>query len=85
MENWPYNGKSLWHSLRPGQQWAAVVGVPIMVSMFRAYSWGVTFLFDNKPIEAIFLFAGFFVLPWVYVRGIGMVIAVFIEYFFYRK
>lgn len=85
MENWPYNGKSLWHSLRPGQKWAVIFGVPIMVSMFRGYSWGVIYLFDNKPIEAIFLFAGFFVLPWVYVCGIGMVIAVLIEYFFYRK
>lgn len=84
-QNWPYNGKSLWNSLRPGQRWAAVLGVPILSQMYQAYVWGLHLVTDSKPIEAFALFVGFFVLPYIYVQGIGMVLAVLIEYLFYPR
>jgi hypothetical protein len=83
MENSPINGKSLWNSLRPGQKWAAIVGLPINFLCFKEYLFIVR-SFDNKLVEVVLSFAGFFLIPWVYVSGLGLLIAVFIEFLFYK-
>lgn len=84
MEEWPFNEKSLWDSLRPGQKWAVIIGVPINVLLFKAYA-GIVVLVGNRLVEGFLLFFGFFVVPWVYARGLGLVIGVVIELLFYGK
>jgi ABC-type antimicrobial peptide transport system permease subunit len=84
MEEWPYNGKSLWKSLRPGQKWAAIIGAPIIWLMLREYIEIISFI-GFVPVEVFLLFFGFFIVPWVYANGLGLVIGVFIEFLFYRR
>ena len=84
-EQWPFNGKSLWGSLEPGQKFAVIVGVPIIHFMFRAYIWLIDWLFPWVMVRAIFVFIGFFALPWVYCGGIGIFIAVVFLLLFARR
>jgi len=84
MGQWPLNNKGLWQSLTPGQKWAAILGAPIMFLMLRQYS-ELTSYVGNKVVEVVLLFAGFFLVPWVYAAGLGLVLAVIIEVLFYRN
>lgn len=84
MENWPLNGKSLWKSLRPGQRWAAIIGVPINLLLFKAYL-GFVSQIGIKVVEVFLYFLGFFIIPWIYAAGLGLVIGVIIEVLFYRR
>lgn len=84
MEEWPFNEKGLWQSLQPGQKWAVILGIPIIFLMLRQYSELVSYV-GNKIVEVVLLFAGFFLVPWVYAAGLGLVIGVIIEVLFYRN
>lgn len=83
MEKSPNNEKSLWNSLRPGQKWAAFIGLPIQFLCFKEFLFWVRSI-DNKLVEVVLSFVGFFLIPWIYAAGLGLVIAVFIELLFYR-
>lgn len=87
-EQWPFNGKSIWASLRPGQQCAAIVGVPIIWAMMQAFilltKWAIPWP-SWTMARAVLCYFAFFVLPWVYVRGIGIFIAVLFELIFVRR
>lgn len=60
----------------PGQRVAVIVGVPVMLLMQRSYGEMLDWFIPSIHLKAVFLFAGFFVVPYVYVRGVGMLIAV---------
>lgn len=73
-QNWPFNGKSLWSSLPIGSKVAAIAGIPIVFSMMTGFHELTNWM--CFPVRILFDFIGFFLIPWIYVRGIGMVIAV---------
>lgn len=81
-EQWPFNGKSLWASLQPGQKFVVIVGVPMFHLMFRAYVGIIDWIFPWLWVRAVFLLIGFFGIPWVYVRGIGIFIAALYQILF---
>jgi hypothetical protein len=85
MNQWPFSGKSLWESLEPGQKWAVVLGVPIMVFMQRSLSQIIDYLTPWVPIRAIFLLLGIPLVAYVYVAGIGIFIAAIIQAIFYKR
>lgn len=82
MSEWPFNGKSLWHSLSHGQRFAVIVGVPCIHLMLQGFNAVIHYVLPwsyNFPwiwFRAIIQFIAFFALPLLYVRGIGMFIAV---------
>ena len=90
MEQWPFNGKSLWASLYPGQKWAVAFGIPIMAVMLNCYSKVLHLIIPCsstpcKVLEMVLLAIGWPVVAWIYTQGIGFAIAVIVEAFFYRK
>lgn len=78
-EQWPFNGKSLWYSLTIGQRVAVIVGVPIIYVMHQSFNDLIAFSECFRPLNAAFTFIGIFVIPFVYVRGLGMIVAVTID------
>jgi hypothetical protein len=78
-EQWPFNGKSLWSSLTTGQRVAVIVGVPIIYVMHRSFNDLIAFTECFRPLNAAFTFIGIFVIPFVYVRGLGMIVAIAID------
>jgi len=79
MNEWPFNGKSAWSTLSPGQKFAAFVGVPIFHLMFRSALYLVDTSIPWLWLRILFAFSLFFILPWVYVNGIGTLIAIGFE------
>jgi len=78
-EQWPFNGKSLWSSLTVGQRVAVIVGVPVIIAMQRSFNDLIAFTESFRPLNALLTFVGIFVIPFVYVRGIGMVVATVVD------
>jgi len=78
-EQWPFNGKSLWSSLTIGQRVAVIVGVPVIIAMQRSFNDLIAFTESFRPLNALLTFVGIFVIPFVYVRGIGMVVATVVD------
>ncbi len=85
MEQWPFNGKSLWASLRPGHKFAVFAGIPIFHLMLKSYMALVEWFVPWQLLRLALGFFGLFALPWVYVNSIGIFIAVVFELLFRRR
>ncbi len=68
----------MWPLLSPGQKVAALVGVPCTMLMLRGAGIAVSWLGIGRW-DILILFPLFFILPYVYVRGIGTGVAVGID------
>lgn len=77
--------KNIFTGLTTGQRVALVLGIPIIKMMMWSISWLSHYIGNPPFIHAIVLLCSFFLAPWVYVAGIGMVIAVFFEVLLKRK
>lgn len=79
----------MWASLHPGQKVAAVIGVPVIHLMFRGFGWLLDWIVPWIWLRAILMLIAFCAIPFVYVRGVGMLIAVIsgtaLHYFRRRK
>lgn len=77
----------MWSSLTVGQRVAVIVGLPVIYVMHRSFNDLIAFTECFRPLNALLTFIGIFVIPFVYVRGLGMVIALFIDVILilYRK
>lgn len=69
----------MWSSLTVGQRVAVIVGVPVIYVMHRSFNDLIGFTECFRPLNAAFTFIGIFVIPFVYVRGLGMIVAVGID------
>ena len=78
-EQWPFNGKSLWSSLTVGQRVAVIIGAPVIFVMHRSFNDLIAFTECFRPLNAALTFVGIFVIPFVYVRGLGMIVAITID------
>jgi hypothetical protein len=72
---WPFNGKSLWSSLPVGQHVAVIIGLPVIYVMHQSFADLIAFTECFRPLNALLKFIGIFVIPFVYFRGFGMVVA----------
>lgn len=75
MEQWPYNGKSMWASLQPGQRFALFVGIPTLYAMQQSLIWLLKEYIESAHVRALILYFAFIALPFLYVRGVGIFIA----------
>lgn len=69
----------MWSSLTVGQRVAVIVGVPVIIAMQRSFNDLIAFTESFRPLNALLTFVGIFVIPFVYVRGIGMVVATVVD------
>lgn len=65
----------MWSLLSPGQKVSALVGVPCTMLMLRGAGIAVCYLVPWPWLELLILLPMYFILPYVYVRGIGMWVA----------
>lgn len=77
----------MWSSLTVGQRVSVIVGVPIIYVMHLSFNDLIAFTECFRPLNALLKFIGIYVISFVYVRGIGMVVATFIDVvlILYRK
>lgn len=61
----------MWQLLSPGQKFSVLVGVPVVMLMLRGAGIAVCYLVPWPWLELLILLPMYFILPYVYVRGIG--------------